>query len=614
MIAVLCLGLGFTAAYFVLPTSNAAEFTSEQSEVQLYTCGMHPDIISDKPGICPICNMKLTPKRDSGSETGTVKINPATKQNMGLVTTAVAKYNLQKSVSAFGKVVVPDPNHYKVTIKTKGWVEKLFVSEVGEQVFKNQPLFEIYSPEIVTAQKELLVALAKPENQSMQRLAETVRQRLKNWDISDEQIAEIERTGEISRTMIIRSPANGFVQNKNINDGNRVDPNSVLFDIVDISSVWVEAQVYEQDIPHITLKQSGQIVIPGLPGKQIEGKISYISPIIDKNGQLEIRLTIQNGDFLLKPEMYAEVTLGQSDVNSVLAIPRKAVINSGKRQLVYIADSENSYKAREINTGVVGMNDMVAVKSGLAKGDNVVTSGQFLIDSESRLSESISSSEMHNHSASTKTSDDHKSHSQMANSEATENKAKMSIDTEKTDPYDIHTCPMESHSHILNYGPGECADCGMNLVPITETKHAPVFVCPMPSCGTVSQESGVCPKCNMKLIEYKPESYTSHEHSKDSNTSAKQPGKSATKDSTAAVNTDPYNIHTCPMASHSHILNYGPGKCADCGMNLVPISETEHAPVFVCPMPSCGTVSQEPGVCPKCNMKLIEYKPGASND
>jgi len=472
---------------------------------------MHPEIISEEPGLCPICNMKLIPKRDSGTEAGGVKVSPVMKQNMGLVTAPVTYRNINKAISTFGKVAVPDPNLYQVSVKTKGWAEKLFVAESGEQVFRGQPLLEIYSPDMVAAQKELLVALADPNNQAMQRLVRSARERLQNWDISDDQLANLEKTGEVSRTMIIRSPADGFVSQKNIIEGSRVEPNKVLYEIADISDVWITGEVYEQDLPHLSLNQTARVLIPSLPGREFNGRVSYIAPLIDDGGQVEVRITINNDDLSLKPEMYAEVTLEQTSGKPVLTIPRKAVINSGKRQVVYIAEPDQSYHPIEIVTGAVGKDDMIEVVSGLSEGDEVVVSGQFLIDSESRLSEAIKSGggmdhsmPMDNMSHDMSHEDSHDMNHQDSHDMSGMKSGDMSHG-ETDDPYNIYTCPMPVHHNVLNYGPGKCSECGMDLVPITETDHAPVYVCPMPQCKTVSEEPGNCPVCNMKLIEYKPE-------------------------------------------------------------------------------------------------------------
>lgn len=589
-----CLIFFLTLAYVVQPVQTIAQTDATENDGQKYTCGMHPQIISDEPGICPICNMKLTPIRNGGGKEGTVRIDATTRQNMGLVTADADYRNLDRPVYTFGEVAVPDPNVYSVTLKFDGWIERLFVNEEGEQVFVGQPLLEVYSPELVSAQKELLVALKSGSSGTMQRLAEAARSRLRNWDISDDQLESLEQTGEIKRTLIIRSPANGFVSLKNVSEGDRVGARTVLYQIVDLSDVWVTASIYEQDLPFIKVQQNAEVTIPSLPGKTFSGKLDFVSPTIDEKGQIEIRLKLNNADFELKPAMYAEVTVSSSAGGRRLAIPRSAVINSGVRQLVFVATEEDAYEPRQVVTGIVGADDFVEVVDGLQPGEQVVTSGQFLIDSETRLNEKMTMAGGHNHGSAM----------HMASSKTIDS----SISKKVADPYDIHTCPMPSHFHVLNYGPGKCPECGMDLVPVAETENEPVYVCPMPNDSVASKEPGVCPKCNMKLVQYHPVDSAKadgmhHDHS-DMNGSAMQMDTKETAK-------DPYDIHTCPMPSHFHVLNYGPGKCNECGMDLVPVNETDNKPIYVCPMPSCKVAAKEPGDCPVCNMHLIEYKPEA---
>ncbi|UCE25245.1 MAG: efflux RND transporter periplasmic adaptor subunit, partial [Candidatus Zixiibacteriota bacterium] len=433
---------------------------------------------------------------------GTVRIDPTTKQNMGLVTANATYHDLTRSIHTFGAVTIPQPNIHRVTLKVDGWVERLFVAQEGERVFEGQPLLEIYSPELITAQKELMVALKPGSNGTMARLAESARSRLRNWDISDDQLNRLVESGEVTRTLIVRAPAHGHVRVKNVAEGDRVSARSVLYEIADLSEVWVEAQVYEPDLPHLKLHQTARVSIPSLPGRAFEGHISYISPILDDQGQAEIRLSLNNADYLLKPAMYAEVTIETVLDGQRLAIPRAAVINSGVRQLVFVADDGEVYEPRTVTTGVVGEGDMIEVIDGLASGEAVVTSGQFLLDSETRLSEAIHAGSGHMHGG-TEQADhsDHSSHEQVDHSDH----GSHADQSETDDPYDIHTCPMPSHFHVLNYGPGECPECGMDLVPVSETENAPIYVCPMPECGVATKEPGVCPVCNMNLKEYQPE-------------------------------------------------------------------------------------------------------------
>jgi Cu(I)/Ag(I) efflux system membrane fusion protein/cobalt-zinc-cadmium efflux system membrane fusion protein len=453
---------------------------------QLYTCGMHPEIVSDEPGICPICNMKLTPKRDGGNHSGTVQIDPVTRQNIGLVTKPASYQNMTKAIYTFGRVAIPDPNRFIVTVKVDGWIERLFVAEEGEQVFKGQPLFELYSPALVSAQEELLLASkSDPEIESVGRLAEIAERRLLNWDISEDQIRKLKESGEVVRTLIIRSPADGFVKTKTVDEGDRISAQSSLFEIVDLSEVWIIAYVYEQDLPYIKIGQAGLVSVPGLPGRVFESRLNYISPLLDERGQTELRFVLDNDHFELKPEMYADIRIGSELDNDRLTIPRSAVINSGVKELVFVATAEDSYEPRIVKTGAVDDQDMVEIIDGLNAGEEIVVSGQFLLDSETRLNETIEAGG---------TTDPHAHH--------------MHVESEQMepaeDPYDVHTCPMPEHYHVLNYGSGECPECGMDLVPIDQTDNQPVYVCPMPRCGPVMIEPGLCSHCNMVLVEYEP--------------------------------------------------------------------------------------------------------------
>lgn len=499
-IAAVCVLAGFAVVYMILPSAQNAKLEASVPDGQLYTCGMHPEIISEEPGLCPICNMKLTPKRGSGSGEGAIRIDPATKQNMGLVTAPVAYRNLSRTIHTFGEVAVPEPQDYKVTVKTDGWVERLFVAKDGERVFKGQPLLEIYSPDLVAAQKELLVALGSETNATMQRLAVAARQRLQNWDISEDQLSKLSETGEVTRSLIIRSPADGFVRMKHVVEGDRVMPNSVLYEIAGLNTLWIEARAYEQDLPHIETGQTARVSVAGLPGRTFEGRIDYVSPWLDDRGQAEIRVTLANPDLALKPSMYANIDIESKLAGERLAIPRSAVINSGVRQLVFVAESQDSYSPRQVVTGMAGANDMIEIVDGLMAGEQVVVSGQFLLDSETRLNEAVGLMGTHSHG----------NHAQMTPAEPS--KPAEPTDSVETpdDPYDIHTCPMPSHYHVLNYGPGECPECGMALVPVGQTDNAPVYVCPMPECKVATHEPGNCPVCNMRLMEYDPEH--NHDH------------------------------------------------------------------------------------------------------
>jgi len=372
--------------------------TSEpDSKVQQYTCGMHPHIITDEPGICPICNMNLVLKIDKGKSDGTVLIDPITRQNMAVATTKVDFMKISKTVRAYGNVAYSEPKLFSINVKIKGYVEKLFVNETGIKVNAGQPLFEIYSPELVAAQQEYLIAFntfgsdSEERNAVQSRMINAAYNRLKNWDISDRQIKELEESGQVTRTMTIKSPYSGTVTDKYVKEGDYISSGKDLFKIADLSSVWVSAFVYEQDLPYISYGQEVTITSPSLLGKVISSNIIYISPFLNSNRQAEVRVEIDNTKGLLKPSMFAEVRISMITPEHSIVIPRSAVINSGMRQLVFIESTPGEFKARTIKTGMVSDGDMVEVLEGLETGEMVVVSGQFMLDSETRLNEAIAS-------------------------------------------------------------------------------------------------------------------------------------------------------------------------------------------------------------------------------
>ena len=499
---VIFIGAALGAVYLLSAPGNTAIAENTGTAVeQQYTCGMHPEIISDEPGYCPICEMKLTPKKDGAGKSGSVTIDPVTTRNMGLKTVPAGYRTLSRAVRSFGKVTYREPNLFTVNLKVNGWVEKLYVDYKGARVSKGQMLLEIYSPDLVAAQKEYLIAYKASMNNTqaagnMQNLLEAARQRLRNWDISNEQLERLEETGEVTRTMRINSPADGVVIVKKVSEGEHLKTGAELYLIADLSSVWVVANVYEQDLPWVSLGREATVVLPHIPGEILTAKVSYVSPYLDENRQAEVRLELNNPAALLKPEMYAEVTLHSVLAGDRLAVPRTAVINSGVRELVYVASGEGAYEPRLIASGVVGEDDLVEIKSGLEAGEKVVVSGQFLLDSESRLNEAIGMDmSQHDHGGTVPLSDEKVQPTDEMHPAA-------GAGHEGHEPSGIYTCPMPVHFHVLRYGEGDCGECGMKLVPVEETDNAGFYACPMRECGVVQAEPGRCSVCGMKLVEF----------------------------------------------------------------------------------------------------------------
>ncbi len=652
-IAVISLGIGMFLGQAFFGTGEDSSPTRTFAAKQQYTCGMHPEIISDEPGYCPICEMKLTPIRreTTGTPTGErkiaywmapmdptyirnepgkspmgmdlvpvyedevtssiIKIDPVTSQNMGLKMAMAEKRLLSKEIAAVAHIDYDEEKLYGVNSKVAGWIEKLYVDYEGKSVRKGDPLLEIYSPELVTTQQEYLSALRNYENlkdaslESARKgaadLLMAAKDRLLLWDITEEQIENLERTGAVKKTLTLYSPAAGVVISRMVIEGDKVAPGMKLFQVADLTRVWALAHIYEYELPFVALGQEVELSLAYIPGQTFTGRISFIYPYLDsKTRDVQIRIAIPNKNLSLKPNMYADARIRSTLDGERLMIPNQAVIRSGLRNLVFISLGDGKFMPREVKLGVLGQNDMIEIVSGLNKGDMVVTSSQFMLDSESRLREATSKIRAQMASA-TAVKDEpvekqKRSHKEHPEAEMKRMKMEKKKEAESKSASGVFTCPMDSHSHIVQLGPGECPECGMKLVPAEETSGRTVFVCPMPEDSVVSAEPGRCPECGMKLVEksigidkHEGDSHDMHKHDQEESQSEEMSG-----------------VFTCPMDSHSHIVQFGPGECSECGMNLVPAEETSGRTAFICPMPEDSIVSAEPGRCPKCGMKLVE--------
>lgn len=499
---IIALLIGFGSSFVIFNPNQTSTLSGETRSKQQYTCGMHPEIISDEPGYCTICGMKLTLKKDGyGSSGGLIVIDPTMIQNMGLKTTKASYRSISKSIHTFGKIKYSVPLVQTVNIKISGWVEKLFVDYEGAIVKSGQPLLKLYSPELVAAQREYLVALENKRKLSTttisaisasDKLLEASIMRLQNWDISPDQIQNLAVTGKLEKSMIIRSPFDGVVISKKIVTGDYLKAGAEAFRIADISEVWAVAQIYEQDIPFVSLGQKAKVELPYMPGQVFKAEVAYISPYLGNDRQVEIRLNLQNPDFQLKPDMYAEIIFESQMLGNRLTLPLKAVINSGKKEIVYVAFDDGSFEPRIVRTGAVVGDDFVEIISGLSEGEEVVVSGQFLLDSESRLNETLTFTHQQGHE-----SDTHQKQTNLPDHDDETDTVKKHKTMELLG---IYTCPMPEHYHILQYGEGKCDECGMDLVPVEKTDNTEVYFCPMVECQVVSTEPGNCPKCGMHLI------------------------------------------------------------------------------------------------------------------
>ncbi len=551
--------------YFHAPDQRAGNPAAETAEKQLYTCGMHPQVIQDHPGNCPICGMKLTPVRKQ-AETGAkaaadsqaIAVDPVTVQNMGIRTAVVMRGPLRRKIRTVGTIDYNETALAEVTTKFKGWVEKLYVDSTGQQVHRGDPLFEVYSPDLYSAQVEYLLALGATAiaGGDTAALKDTARLKLKYWDISDAQLAELEKSRQPRKTLRMDAPMDGFVIEKTVVQGQMVDAGMKLYRIAELGLVWVYAQIYEQDLPYLKLGQEATVTLSYLSDRVFRGRVTYIYPNVDeKTRTARVRMEFHNPGYFLKPGMFATVQVTSELEPSALLVPDMAVLRSGEKNTVFVALDGGKFEPRTVTLGPQAEHDLYQVLGGLKEGERIVTSGQFMLDSESQLREAIQKM------------------IEPAGRVERGASERPSVETPSTlnapPSTTVWVCPMPEHVSIGYTHPGKCSICGMALVPVSETALRQLqpggrllyYTCPMPEHSDVHVDKpGKCPKCGMTLIPV-----------------MKSP--SATSQPITNHQSPVTTLYTCPMAEHADVVSDKPGKCAKCGMELVPTSKVTHGKI-----------------------------------
>jgi len=542
--ASLLLFAGIAIAAVSCGKSSSAGSAAAESKT-LYTCGMHPQIVQDHPGNCPICGMKLTPiRKDSGTNaaaSSAIAIDPATIQTMGLRTGAVTRGPLRRTIRTVANVDYDETSLADVTTKYKGWIEKLYVDATGALVNPGDPLFEIYSPELYSAQTEYVAALAAGSNApsgSGRSLPDSSRLKLKFYDISDAQIAELEKTRIPKKTLTITAPISGFVTEKMVVSGQMVDAGMKLYRLADVGIVWVYAQIYEQDLAAVQLGEEATMTLSYLPDRKFRGRVTYVYPTVDdKTRTARVRMEFHNPGYFLKPGMFATVELDSQIAPSALLVPDSAVLRSGQKNTVFVALAGGKFEARTVTLGLQAQDNLDQVLNGLSEGERIVTSGQFMLDSESQLREAIQ-----------KMSGAGESSAMETISGTNEMPAVAGTNAEQV----VWVCPMPEHVSIEYDHPGKCPICAMSLVPVPKSTLEKIhpggkllyYTCPMPDHSDVhSDKPGKCPKCGMTLI----------------------PVMSVPPVQTAKP------LYSCPM--HPEVISDRPGKCPKCEMDLVPVKK-----------------------------------------
>ena len=363
---------------------------------------MDPTYVRDEPGKSPM-GMDLVPVCPGEGAVvggGGVQIEPGLVQNMGVRIAPVARRDLSRKVRAVGRVAYDERRVDHVHTKIQGWIEKLYVEYEGEMVKRGQPMLEIYSPQLVSTQEELLLAARYRDSTRESRFEDVsrggedlfvaTRRRLELWDVSERDIQRLLETRQVRKNLTLYAPGPGVVVDLAVRKGMVVDPNTRLYTIADLSHVWIYADVYEYELPWIAEGQRGVAELSYLPGKSFEGEVTYVYPSLDpKTRTARVRLELPNPGIILKPNMFANVTIETATLEDVIAAPEEAIIRSGQRTLAIVAAGEGRFSPREVSLGIDSGDGWVEVRDGLVEGERVVTSGQFLIDSESKLQEAV---------------------------------------------------------------------------------------------------------------------------------------------------------------------------------------------------------------------------------
>jgi RND family efflux transporter MFP subunit len=373
-----------------------------ERKVLYWVDAMNPGHKSDKPGTAPD-GMKLVPvyagaeaknENQGNVNQGDVQITPEKQQLIGVEYGTVEYANVTGGIHAAARVTLDETRIAKVQSRLEGWIDQLFVDFTGKAVNKGDALLTIYSPEALATQQEYLLAMKaqrvmqdSPVHEMMgstENLVAAAKKRLELWDISDRQIEQVASTGQPLKNLTLYSPISGFVMERNAFAKQRVTPEMVLYTVADLSSVWVIADVFEYEAANVRLNQPATLTLTSVPGRAFHGRVSYILPQMDPATRtLKVRIAFENPDMALKPDMYGEVDL-QTGGARKLVVPAAAVLNSGERQRVFVDRGNGYFEPRAVKIGAQ-LDNRIEILSGLKAGERIVTSGNFLMDSESRL-------------------------------------------------------------------------------------------------------------------------------------------------------------------------------------------------------------------------------------
>jgi membrane fusion protein, copper/silver efflux system len=383
------------------PAAGSPVAPDLQKRILFWYDPMHPAYHSDKAGIAPDCGMALvpmyeskTPAEQATTEAGLIHLPRSQQRALGVRLATVDEQDMSRTLRTSGVVTADERNISHVHVKTSGWVEEVYANFVGQLVHQGQPLFTFYSPDLLATQQEYLIARRGQQQlgkssydevaRSSQSLLDSARERLKLWDFTDQQIENLDRTGEVSKTITIYAHSSGFITDRKVFHHTAVAPDTDLYMIADLSRVWVTADVFEADLPYVKVGGLAIIHFPYAPGKSITGRIGYSYPELDpQTHTAKVRIDVANPGLVLKPNMLADVEL-KIAYGRHLEVPSEAVLDSGTMQTVFVARDDATFEPRKVTVGAT-VDGKTIITSGLKKGESIVESGNFLLDSETQL-------------------------------------------------------------------------------------------------------------------------------------------------------------------------------------------------------------------------------------
>ncbi len=379
----------------------AEDQQAEKPKPLFYRNPMNPEITSPVPAQDEM-GMDYIPvypegNAATGTSAGTVRIDPTIVQNIGVRTTVAQRSTLSHNIRSIGRITYDEQRVARLHPKYEGWVEKLFIDKTGDRIRKGSMLLSIYSPQLVASQEEYLLALNNAEALKDSPFADvrngaasllcSSKERLQLLDVPEHQIEQLTAERKVMKGMHIHSPFDGIVMNIGAREGERITPQTELYMIADLTRVWVIVDLYEDDIPWVRIGDTAQMEVAGIPGRTFSGKVAYIYPYLEaKTRTVKIRLEFANSGLLLKPEMFANVGIHSSKKVNAVVVPSEAIVRTGTQEQVFIQRSPGEFEPREVTLGV-SANGQTQIVSGVQAGETVVSSSQFLIDSESKLKE-----------------------------------------------------------------------------------------------------------------------------------------------------------------------------------------------------------------------------------